>query len=128
MEAGEECFLHEYLEEQSPASLLNEKLRSGLTLVILGTYNGKPPSLGKGGFPFSSISCARCHAPPLGNQRQENEALALGPSAMSGLFATTPSAVAAALCNFAIRCDCPAMLDVLALKPYAMLGLSLRMA
>jgi hypothetical protein len=59
-------------------------------LVILGTYNGKPPSLGKGGFPFSSISCARCHAPPLGNQRQENEALALGPSAMSGLFATTP--------------------------------------
>ena len=59
-------------------------------MVILGTYNGKPPSLGKGGFPFSSISCARCHAPPLGNQRQENEALALGPSAMSGVFATTP--------------------------------------
>ena len=59
-------------------------------MVILGTYNGKPPSLGKGGFPFSSISCARCHALPLGNQRQENEALALGPSAKSGLFATTP--------------------------------------
>ena len=63
-EAEEECFLHEYLEERSPATLFDENLKGGLTFVILGAYNGKPPSPGKGGFPFSRILGAHCPHPP----------------------------------------------------------------
>ena len=62
-EAEEERFLHEYLEERSPATLFDKNLKGGLTFVILGAYNGKPPSPGEGGIPFSRILGAHCPPP-----------------------------------------------------------------
>ena len=54
---------------------------------ILGAYNGKPPSPGKGGFPFSGILGGPCD---FGNRWDCADVPALGPCAMLGRLGTTP--------------------------------------
>ena len=54
---------------------------------ILGAYNGKPPSPGKGGFPFSRILGGPCD---FGNRWDCADAPALGLCAMLGRLGTTP--------------------------------------
>ena len=84
---------------------------------ILGAYNGKPPSPGKGGFPFSRILGGPCD---FGNRWDCADVPALGPCAMLGRLGLPPTDGARAPGDLGIRWDCR---EMLALGPWAMLGL-----
>ena len=76
--------------------------------VILGAYKGKPPSLGKGGFPFSRIFGA--HRPPrspweINTRITRHWRWHCGPVRCRDSLRLPHSARAGILYNFVIRCD-----------------------
>ena len=82
-------------------------------MVILGTYNGKPPSLGKRGFPFFWPAATPL---PWEIYARRMRHWHWGSVRCRDSLRLPQGRVAAALCSFATRCNCPAMLDVLALE------------